>query len=205
MGLPFGSSCLDQRLGAQVRLGVPGVGWVLWRDSSYLPEELVFDVNYLGGHMPTFSLNFSRPGSEVVAQYFMFAALGFEGYRRVQQHSSQVARYLALEIADLGPYRLVTDASDLPVFAFSLDPSVKNYDVFDVSERLRERGWLVPAYTYPANRQDLAVLRMVIRAGMSFDMADKLLEDLSYWTAKLERLSGPLPQETRSATRAFAH
>lgn len=191
--------------GHKYGLVFPGVGWVLWRDSSYLPEELVFDVNYLGGHMPTFSLNFSRPGSEVVAQYFMFAALGFEGYRRVQQHSSQVARYLALEIADLGPYRLVTDASDLPVFAFSLDPSVKNYDVFDVSERLRERGWLVPAYTYPANRQDLAVLRMVIRAGMSFDMADKLLEDLSYWTAKLERLSGPLPQETRSATRAFAH
>jgi glutamate decarboxylase len=183
----------------------PGVGWVIWRDADALPEELIFDVNYLGGHMPTFSLNFSRPGSEVVAQYFMFASLGFDGFKGVQQHSCAVARYLADSIADIGPYQLVSSGRDLPVFSFALKPGVGNYSVFEVSERLREKGWLVPAYTYPANRQDLAVLRVVVRSGMSFDMADSLLEDLRAKTAELEALPSPLPQYLRSTTRAFSH
>ena len=99
--------------------------------------------------MPTFALNFSRPGSEVIAQYYMFVSLGAEGYRAVQQSSSRVAQHIAREIAAIGPYRLLTDGSDLPVFAFTLKPEVKNYTVFDVSPRLREQCWLVPAYTFP--------------------------------------------------------
>ncbi|HEY5318325.1 MAG TPA: glutamate decarboxylase, partial [Solirubrobacteraceae bacterium] len=71
--------------GHKYGLVYPGVGWAIWRDPEALPHELVFDVNYLGGHMPTFSLNFSRPGSEVIAQYFMFTSLGHEGYRKVIQ------------------------------------------------------------------------------------------------------------------------
>ena len=114
------------------------------------PEELIFDVNYLGGHMPTFSLNFSRPGSEVVAQYYMFTSLGFEGYRRVQQ---RVFRHRPVPGRPASPAsartRLISDGSQLPVFSFALKPEVTKYTVFDVSDRLRERGWLVPAYTYP--------------------------------------------------------
>ncbi|HWE55723.1 MAG TPA: glutamate decarboxylase [Acidimicrobiales bacterium] len=191
--------------GHKYGLVYPGVGWAVWRDQDALPSELIFDVNYLGGHMPTFTLNFSRPGSEVVAQYFMFSNLGFEGYRAVQQHSSDIARHLASEVAAMGPYRLVSDGSELPVFSFALDPSVTNYTVFDVSERLRERGWLVPAYTYPENRQDLAVLRIVVRAGMTFDMADRLLDDLRQKTSDLERLSQPVPPELASREKPFAH
>jgi glutamate decarboxylase len=189
--------------GHKYGLVYPGVGWVIWRDADSLPRDLVFDVNYLGGHMPTFALNFSRPGSEVVAQYFMFASLGFDGYRRVQQQSSDVAQYLAAEIEKIGPYRLVTRGDELPVFAFALKPEITNYTVFDVSDKLRERGWLVPAYTFPENRQDLSVLRVVVRAGMSHDMADLLLDDLRDRTEFFESLTGPLPRPAE--TQAFSH
>ena len=191
--------------GHKYGLVYPGVGWAIWRNPEALPEDLIFDVNYLGGHMPTFSLNFSRPGSEVVAQYYMFTNLGFEGFQQVQQHSSAVAQHLSAGIADIGPYNLISDGSQLPVFSFALTPDVTKYTVFDLSDRLRERGWLVPAYTYPENRQDLAVLRIVVRAGMSFDMADHLLDDLRKKTAALESLEGPLPRGATNRAQAFAH
>ncbi|MGA3361357.1 MAG: glutamate decarboxylase [Solirubrobacteraceae bacterium] len=190
--------------GHKYGLVYPGVGWALWRDRDALPSDLIFDVNYLGGHMPTFALNFSRPGSEVVTQYLMFTSLGRSGYRAVQQRSSDVARYLAAEIAHIGPYDLISDAGDLPVFAFTLKPEVTNYTVFDVSDRLRERGWLVPAYTFPANREDLSVLRIVVRAGMSHEMAELLLRDLRLKTESLEALDGPLPA-SRPQVSAFSH
>ena len=189
--------------GHKYGLVYPGVGWVIWRDAESLPRDLVFDVNYLGGHMPTFALNFSRPGSEVIAQYFMFTSLGFDGYRRVQQQSSDVAQYLAAEIEKIGPYRLVSRGDELPVFAFALKPEITNYTVFDVSDKLRERGWLVPAYTFPENRQDLAVLRVVVRAGMSHDMADLLLADLRERTEFFESLEAPLPRP--ADVQAFSH
>jgi glutamate decarboxylase len=190
--------------GHKYGLVYPGVGWALWRERDALPADLIFDVNYLGGHMPTFALNFSRPGSEVVTQYLMFTSLGREGYRAVQQRSSDVARRIAQEVAKIGPYELVSDGSDLPVFAFRLKAEVTNYTVFDVSDRLRERGWLVPAYTFPANREDLSVLRIVIRAGMTHEMGDLLLRDLRSHTAALEALDGPLPHN-RPQVAAFAH
>jgi glutamate decarboxylase len=191
--------------GHKYGLVYPGVGWAVWRDRDALPEELIFDVNYLGGNMPTFTLNFSRPGSEVLAQYFMLTSLGFDGYCAVQQHSSDLAQHLARGVAEIGPYRLVSEGKELPVFSFALDPSVDNYTVFDVSDRLRERGWLVPAYTFPKNREDLAVLRMVVRSGMTFEMADRLLEDLRSKTADLQKLSRPIPAELASKERAFRH
>ena len=191
--------------GHKYGLVYPGVGWAVWRDESALPRDLIFDVNYLGGHMPTFTLNFSRPGSEVVAQYFMFASLGFEGYRAVQQHSSEIAQHLAAGVADIGPYHLVSEGRDVPVFSFALDPSVANYTVFDVSDRLRERGWLVPAYTYPENRQDLAVLRIVVRSGMTYEMAEHLLADLRSKTADLEKLDRPVPTNLTAKERVFHH
>ena len=190
--------------GHKYGLVYPGVGWALWRDRDALPADLIFDVNYLGGHMPTFALNFSRPGSEVVTQYLMFASLGREGYRAVQQRSSDIARRLAAEIAAIGPYRLISDASDLPVFAFTLAPEITNFTVFDVSDRLRERGWLVPAYSFPANREDLSVLRIVVRAGMTHEMGELLLHDLRALTVALESLDGPLPASRRQVS-AFSH
>ena len=191
--------------GHKYGLVYPGVGWAVWRTEEALPRDLVFDVNYLGGNMPTFALNFSRPGSEVIAQYYMFTTLGRDGYRRVMTGAHDVARYLADEIAKIGRYRLVSDGSDLPVFAFGLAPEVENYTVFDVSDRLRQRGWLVPAYTFPKNREDLSVLRIVVRAGMTRDMADHLLDYLREQTEFLESLKAPLPDQEKAKRTAFSH
>jgi glutamate decarboxylase len=179
--------------GHKYGLVYPGVGWAIWREPSALPDDLVFDVNYLGGDMPTFGLNFSRPGNQVVAQYFNFLRLGFDGYRRIQQESRDVARYTADAIGKMGPFTMITDGSELPVFAFALADTSVPYSVFDVSERLRDRGWLVPAYTFPENRQDLAALRVVIKNGFSRDLGDLLIADLQRHVAFLEQLPAPLP------------
>jgi len=191
--------------GHKYGLVYPGVGWAIWRDEQALPTDLIFDVNYLGGHMPTFALNFSRPGSEVIAQYFMFVGLGHEGYTRVMRNAQDVAIQLSSGIERMGPYRLLTRGDELPVFAFTLKDEVKNYTVFDVSDRLRQRGWLVPAYTFPENREDLSVLRIVVRAGMSLDMADLLLEQLGEETEELQSLDAPLPAARTRSRQAFAH
>ncbi len=191
--------------GHKYGLVYPGVGWAIWRDAAALPRDLVFDVNYLGGSMPTFALNFSRPGSEVLAQYFMFLALGWEGYEEVQRASNRIAHHIAHEIAAIGPYRLITDGSELPVVAFALAPEVTNYTVFDVSARMRESGWLVPAYTFPENRQDLSVLRVVVRAGLTSDMADLFLADVRKQTAWLESLESPMPKRRPEESQSFSH
>ena len=188
--------------GHKYGLVYPGVGWAVWRDTQALPRDLVFDVNYLGGHMPTFALNFSRPGSEVIAQYLMLTGLGRDGYTRVMREAQDVAVELSSQIAELGPYELLSEGRELPVFAFKLRDHVKNYTVFDVSDQLRQAGWLVPAYSFPENLQDMSVLRMVIRAGMTMEMADLLMEHFRAKTEFLESLTGPMPSEGR---QAFAH
>jgi glutamate decarboxylase len=188
--------------GHKYGLVMPGVGWALWRDQDALPGDLVFHVNYLGGDMPTFALNFSRPGAQVVAQYYNFLRLGFDGYRRVQQTCRDVATRLATEIAKLGPFGLLTDGSDIPVFAFHTHDDA-GFNVFDVSAALREHGWLVPAYTFPANRQDLAVLRVVVRNGFSHDLADHLLDDLRGVLPRLAAQSSP--RRTQEDAGGFAH
>jgi glutamate decarboxylase len=132
----------------------------------------------------------------VAAQYYNFLRLGFDGYRAVQQTSRDVARYTADRIAELGPFRLLTDGSELPVFAFALDGTDRPYTVFDISERLRDRGWLVPAYTFPENRQDLAALRVVVRNAFSHDLADLLVTDLRRHLDYLEKLPAPLPRSS---------
>ncbi|MFF3661545.1 glutamate decarboxylase [Streptomyces olivochromogenes] len=190
--------------GHKYGLVYPGVGWALWRTEAELPEELVFRVNYLGGNMPTFALNFSRPGAQVVAQYYTFLRLGREGFRTVQQTTRDLARGLAERIEALEDFRLLTRGDELPVFAFTTAPHVTAYDVFDVSRRMRESGWLVPAYTFPANREDLSVLRVVCRNGFSVDLADQFIEDLSRLVPQLRRLPHPLTKDKEAAT-GFHH
>jgi glutamate decarboxylase len=185
--------------GHKYGLVYPGIGWVVWRLQEYLPEELVFRVNYLGGEMATFALNFSRPGAQVLLQYYNFLRLGREGYRRVQQTCQDVAAYLADNIAALDAFALVTDGcAGLPVFAFKVSEETEKFTAFDVSRGLRERGWLVPAYTMPPNREDLVVLRVVVKNGFSMDMADMFLADLQETATWLADLTAPMPQEQAS-------
>jgi glutamate decarboxylase len=126
-----------------------------------------------------------------VAQYYNFLRLGFAGYRRVHGYARDVATRLSGEIAELGPFELLTKGDELPVFAFKLRDDVRNYSAFDVSNAMRERGWQVPAYTFPANREDLAALRVVVRRGFTHDLADLLLSDLKRQLPRLERQSEP--------------
>jgi glutamate decarboxylase len=188
--------------GHKYGLVYPGVGWALWRDQASLPDELVFKVNYLGGEMPTFALNFSRPGAEVVAQYYTFFRLGREGYRAVHQGARDVAMFLSSEIEQTQHFRLISRGDELPVFAFTTADSVTGWDVFAVSAKLRERGWQVPAYTFPADREDLAVLRVVCRNGFSHDLAGLLLEHLR---ASVADLDAAPPGVTTSGPSGFRH
>jgi glutamate decarboxylase len=192
--------------GHKYGLVYPGVGWVVWREPSALPDDLVFNVNYLGGQMPTFSLNFSRPGSNVIAQYYNFLRLGFKGYHDVQQACQDVAVYLSSGIAQIGPFELLSEGKELPVFAFKLKDSVTGYSVFDISERLRGRGWLVPAYTFPANLQETAVLRIVVKNGFSMDLAGCLLSDIREHVKMLEASHRqPVPLVDEKARESFRH
>jgi glutamate decarboxylase len=188
--------------GHKYGLVYPGVGWALWRDKDALPEELVFKVNYLGGEMPTFALNFSRPGAEVIAQYYTFFRLGFNGIKAVQQASRDIATTLAGEIEAMGEYTLISRGDELPVFAFTTAGTVTGWDVFAVSRGLREHGWQVPAYTFPADRTDLAVLRVVCRHGFSRDLAELFLRDLRDVTSTLVNEAG---KAGRSGPSGFHH
>jgi len=189
--------------GHKYGLVYPGVGWAIWRDADALPEDLIFWVNYLGDNMPTFALNFSRPGSQVVVQYYNFLRLGFDGYRRVQQYARDVATHLSAQIAELGPFELLTRGDELPVFAFKLREGLSKYTVFDVSNGIRENGWLVPAYTFPKNREDLAALRVVVRRGFTHDMADQLVDDLKKLLPRLEKQ--PAPVHDQASAGGFRH
>lgn len=160
-----------------------GVGWVVWREATDLPQELIFDVNYLGGNMPTFALNFSRPGGQVIAQYYNFLRLGREGYAKIHGACYDTAQYLAKEIAALGPFEILyggDPANGIPALCWKVRDGfdTRGYTLYDLADRLRSRGWQVPAYSMPADRQDLAIQRILVRHGVSHDLASLLVDDL---------------------------
>jgi glutamate decarboxylase len=191
--------------GHKYGLVYPGLGWVVWRSADVVPEDLVFNVAYLGGSVPTLALNFSRPGAQVLLQYYAFLRLGREGYRAVQQHSRDVAEHVVHGLEKLGGFKIWSDGSQLPVVAFGLgDDAPANWDLYDLSARLREKGWLVPAYPLPADMQDVAIMRVNVRNGLSHDLADLLLADLTSSLEYLKALDGPLPKKARRDT-SFHH
>jgi len=163
--------------GHKYGLVFPGVGWVIWREAGDLDPELIFNVDYLGGTMPTLAINFSRPASQVVAQYYNLIRLGKSGYRAIHQACQDVAVYLAGQIAAIGPFELVSHGTDLPVFAWRLKEEAR-WSLYDLADRLRDRGWQVPAYRMPANREDMVVQRVVVRNGFTHDLADMLVRDI---------------------------
>ena len=163
--------------GHKYGLVYPGVGWVIWREAADLHPDLIFNVDYLGGTMPTLAINFSRPASQVVAQYYNLIRLGKTGYRAIHQACQDVAVRLSRQIADLGPFRPVSGGTDLPVLSWTLKDAA-HWSLYDLADRLRDRGWQVPAYRMPANRQILVVQRVVVRNGLTCDLADMLVKDI---------------------------
>jgi glutamate decarboxylase len=186
--------------GHKYGLVYPGVGFVIWRSEGDLPQDLIFHVNYLGGDMPTFTLNFSRPGNQIVGQYYNFLRLGVSGYRRVMETLRELAVYASGAVAKMGPFELLSDGSAIPVFSFALKEGTP-YTVFDISDRLRSGGWQVPAYTMPEAATDVAVLRVVVREGFSFDLADALIEALQ---EAVDQLTAN-PPKVGTAAQGFSH
>jgi glutamate decarboxylase len=187
--------------GHKYGLTYPGVGFVVWRSPEYLPEELVFRVNYLGGDMPTFTLNFSRGGNQVIGQYYNFLRLGRDGYTRVMKSLSQTARWLGDELSASEHFEVISDGSAIPVVSFRLTGK-REYTEFDVSHALRSYGWQVPAYTMPDDATDVAVLRIVVREGFSADLARALKDDIISALKTLDELK---PNGHFDSVQPFAH
>jgi glutamate decarboxylase len=176
----------------------PGMGTVVFREEQDLPQELVFHINYLGGDMPNYSLNFSRPTNSVILQYFTFLRLGLEGYREIVASVLSNAQALAAKLGAIEGLELLNDASRFPiVVARAQDPD--KLDLTLLSRVLRERGWIVPAYTLPPNAEHITVLRLVVKENFSRDMADMLAHDVRAAIAVLEH--GPKPRHKRERRR----
>jgi glutamate decarboxylase len=163
--------------GHKYGLTYPGVGFVVWRNSDALPEDLIFRVNYLGGDMPTFTLNFSKGGNQVVGQYYNFLRLGRSGYTNVMETLSATALWFSEQLRESKHFDVISDGSKIPVVAFKLSGDF-GYNEYDISAALRIYGWQVPAYTMPEGAENISVLRVVVREGFSSDLARSLWEDL---------------------------
>lgn len=176
--------------GHKYGLVYPGVGWVVWRGPEYLPEDLVFRVNYLGGDMPTFTLNFSKSASQIIGQYYNFVRFGFEGYKRILSAMQAITVWLTDKFAEWEDvFEVVSDPTALPVVALTVKPNL-GYDAYDISHELRLKGWQVPAYSMPENAEKVVVLRIVIRAGFSPILAGKFFQDCIAVVEFLEKEGG---------------
>ena len=165
--------------GHKYGLVYPGIGWVMWKDEEYLPKELIFEVSYLGGQLPTMAINFSRSASQIIGQYYNFLRYGFEGYRRIHQRTKDVAMYLAKEIENMGLFEIYNDGSNLPIVCFKLkDDANVNWTSYDLADRLAMKGWQVPAYPLPEDLQDTTIQRIVCRADLGHSMAEQLIADM---------------------------
>jgi glutamate decarboxylase len=166
----------------------PGMGTVLFRDASQVPEDLVFHINYLGGSMANYSLNFSKPSSMILAQYYNFLRLGRTGYTKIITNIMKIAESLEKTLVETDRFDILTDGGKkyLPVAALMLKDSSR-YDVFDISEQMRRYGWIVPAYTMPPNAEEIAVLRVVVREDFSMDMAENFIENMKQILEELDK------------------
>ena len=185
-----------------------GVGWVVWRDRRELPDDLVFHVNYLGGDMPVFQINFSRPAGQIVASYYNFLRLGRNGYRSIHNASYEIGQFIAAEIAQLGPFELLCDSNPntgIPAVTWRIrDGGQAGYTLYDLADRLRVRGWQVPAYTLTGSASDIAVQRVLVRLGVSRDMATLLLDDFREALAHFDRHPVTVPMSKEEAG-GFSH
>jgi glutamate decarboxylase len=171
--------------GHKYGLVYPGVGWLIFKDKSNLPEDLIFNINYLGGLMPNYSLNFSKGSSTIIAQYYNFIRLGFKGYQDIMQNVLENAEYLAYKLYKSGKFEIINKNVIFPLVVITLKNC--NFTAFQLSDKLREKGWIIPAYTLPPNAEDITVLRMVIKENFGRDMVDMLFNDIMEGCKRLEK------------------
>ncbi|CAN9086743.1 unnamed protein product [Alternaria sp. RS040] len=190
--------------GHKYGLVYPGVGWVVWRDPKYLPQELVFNINYLGADQASFTLNFSRGASQIIGQYYQLIRLGKRGYRKIMLNLTRTADYLAANLEALG-FIIMSQRSGagLPLVACRIDEDLgKQYDEFAIAHQLRERGWVVPAYTMAPHSEKMKMLRVVVREDFTKSRCDALLADFKLALQTLDKLDAKKIEEHRQ--HAFA-
>ncbi|KTD35739.1 glutamate decarboxylase B, PLP-dependent [Legionella nautarum] len=175
--------------GHKYGLVYPSVGWLLFKDEADVPEDLVFNVNYLGGQMPTYTLNFSRSSSMVIAQYYNFLRLGKRGYRKIVRNMLAVSDIVARGLVATGKFELLGHRRMAPVVSVALKNN-KKYSVFNISGKLREHGWIVPAYTLPKGAEMVETLRIVVKENMSSMMARHFISSVEEVIKELETGSG---------------
>ena len=182
--------------GHKYGLVYPGLGWIVWKDRKYLPDEMSFSVNYLGASITQVGLNFSRPAAQILGQYYNFIHLGMEGYREIHTNSMDIARYCHDQIGRMPCFENYSDKLENPLFVWYLKPeydSTARWTLYDLQDKLMQKGWMVPADTMPKNIEDMVVMRIVVRQGMSRDMADMLISDIKDAVTELEKLEYPTP------------
>ena len=182
--------------GHKYGLVYPGLGWVVWKDKKYLPGDMSFSVNYLGASISQVGLNFSRPAAQILAQYYNFIHLGVEGYTEIHTNSMDIAKYCHKAIGKMPCFKNYAQTLENPLFIWTMAPEYDKdakWTLFDLQDKLMQSGWMVPAYTMPKDIEDMVVMRIVVRQGMSRDMADMLIEDITNAVAELEKLEFPTP------------
>ena len=182
--------------GHKYGLVYPGLGWVIWKDKSYLPKDMSFSVNYLGANITQVGLNFSRPAAQILGQYYNFIHLGFEGYKEIHSNSMAIAKYCHAQIGAMPCFKNYSAHLENPLFIWALDPGYEKnakWTLYDLQDKLMQHGWMVPAYSMPKDIEDMVVMRIVVRQGMSRDMADMLIGDIKNAVTELEKLEYPTP------------
>ena len=180
--------------GHKYGLVYPGLGWVIWKDREYLPDDMNFSVNYLGAEISQVGLNFSRPGAQILGQYYNYIRLGFEGYKAIQHNCLEIAKYIWGEIAKFPQFHNYAKEVVNPLFIWHLDEEYDKsakWTLYDLQDKLKQSGWMIPAYTLPKSLEDIVVMRVVVKQGFTRDMADMMLADMKAAVAELEQLKFP--------------
>ncbi|MDE7095859.1 MAG: glutamate decarboxylase, partial [Muribaculaceae bacterium] len=181
--------------GHKFGLVYPGLGWVVWKDKKYLPDDMAFTVDYLGAEVTQVGLNYSRPAAQILGQYYQFIRLGFEGYKNIQYNSLMVARYLKQQVSAMEPFMPYADEElPNPIFVWRMKPDFQasaKWTLYDLQDKLAQKGWMVPAYAMPANIENMIVMRVLCKQGFSRDMADQLLSDIQFAVNELNQLEYP--------------
>lgn len=191
--------------GHKYGLVYPGIGWVIWRDQSYIPKELVFNVNYLGGSMPTMAINFSRSASQIIGSYYNFLRLGFDGYAKIHRHTRNVADYIAKYLESTDLFHMINKGESIPVLCFSMQAGKADWSLYDLSDQLEKKGWQLPVYPLPENAEKQIVCRIVCRSDLSLNLAERLVEDMEL---AIHTLNASHQANTKSNTRkikGFTH
>ncbi|WP_088809201.1 MULTISPECIES: glutamate decarboxylase [Listeria] len=192
--------------GHKYGLVYPGVGWIAWRSKEYLPKELVFEVSYLGGKMPTMAINFSRSASQIIGQYYNFLRFGFSGYREIHERTKKVALFLSKEISKTGLFEIYNDGENIPIVCYKLkDDADVSWTLYDLADRLLMKGWQVPAYPLPSAMNDTVIQRYVCRADLGFNMAEELVVDFNDAIAELNEARILYHDKGDKKTYGFTH